>query len=274
MHRKSPAVLLIGNWGHHEFREAVGWLNRHTGLATADTIDHAFDLTEERGACWHTVILAQARPGQFSARDVERVGRAWPLSHFVALLGSFCEGETRSGTPWPGVARVYWHQFLARCESQPRPGSALRIWQLPRTASDAERTEAMFAVAPDPCSGLIAVFTPDALLFDGLSLACRRVGYATAWCPNERRCSLHGAIAAVWDGTFQGRADFGRLRCLHAQLAGVPIIALLAFPRHDQVREARENGAAAIVSSPFMLPDLWNVIRATTDPTRSGREAE
>jgi hypothetical protein len=271
MQRNSPAVLLIGNVGHHEFRDAVGWLRRSTGLATADTIDHAFDVTEGRGGGWHTVIFAQARPGQFSARDVERVSRAWPLAHYVALLGSLCEGETRSGTPWPGVARVYWHQFLARCESELRSGSPPGSWQLPRTASDAERTETMFAVAPDPRSGLIAVFTPDALLFDGLSLACRGVGYATVWCPNERRCSLRGAVAAIWDGTFQGRTDFGRLRRLPAQVAGVPVIALLAFPRHDQAREARKNGAAAIVSCPFMLPDLWNVIRATADPARSGR---
>ena len=211
---------------------------------------------------WHTVIFAQARPGQFSAGDVELVSRRFPLAHYVALLGSLCEGETRSGHPWPGVVRVYWHQFLARCESELRVSLFPTSWQLPRTASDVERTESVFERPQDPASGMIVVFTRNASLFDALSAACQTIGYSCVWCSNQRRRNFHGAVAAIWDGETQGQIDFLQLSRITAELPEVPVIALLGFPRHDQVLQAQAHGARAVVSSPFLLPDLWNAIRA------------
>lgn len=254
-------VLLVGDAQHHEFRDAVDWLRKRTNLSLAETVDRAIEQNKERGEHWHTVFFAQSRPGQLSAGDMERMARAFPLAHYVALLGSLCEGESRSSLSWLGMARVYWHQFPTRGRSELQPGPHPTSWQLPRTASDVERTEAVLARRLPKASGLIVVFTREALLFEALSAACRKVGYATTWCWNDRCHGFHGATAAIWDGTFQGRVDFEQLNRISTGLAAAPVIALLAFPRHDHVRRARENGASAVVSSPFMLPDLWNVLR-------------
>src|SRR5262245_51191431 len=59
------------------------------------------------------IVLTQSRPGEVSCEAVDRLRSAAPLSRLVGLLGSWCEGEVRSGHPWPAVERVYWHQWPA-----------------------------------------------------------------------------------------------------------------------------------------------------------------
>ncbi len=92
-----PSVLLVGAIDFHEFGEAVRWLRAHTQLAAARTVTEAMEQCESRQAFWHTIIIAQSRPGQFAQHDIDQLSRAMPLAHLVALLGSCCEGETRSG---------------------------------------------------------------------------------------------------------------------------------------------------------------------------------
>ena len=260
MDRTCPKVLLLGDAEHREFSDPLNWLRANTNLQVTGTIDEAVD---SGAGDWHTLIFAQARPGRFSTRDIERVSRAFPLAHYVALLGSLCEGEMRRGGAWPGVVRVYWHQFLARCRSELKVSLRPTSWQLPRTASEVERTETLLASAPAPSTGLVVIFTRDATLFDALSFACQGAGYSTVWCSNDRHRTFQGAVAAVWDGVTQGRIDFPQLGRITTQMANCPVIALLAFPRYDQVEQAREQGARAVVSTPFMLPDLWTALRAT-----------
>ena len=60
-----PSVLLVGAIDFHEFREAVGWLRAHTQLAAVRTVAEALERCENRQAFWHTIIIAQSRPGQF-----------------------------------------------------------------------------------------------------------------------------------------------------------------------------------------------------------------
>ena len=64
------------------------------------------------------IVVAQAYPGQFSGEALDRLARLAPLARVVVLLGSWCEGEVRSGRPWPGAIRVYWHQWPARCAQE------------------------------------------------------------------------------------------------------------------------------------------------------------
>ena len=86
-------------------------------------------------------MLAQARPGRFSEHDVARLKQCAPLARVLGLLGSWCEGETRTGTAWPAAGRCYWYQWPARFESElDRIGRGLcPAWGLPETASPEER---------------------------------------------------------------------------------------------------------------------------------------
>ena len=64
------------------------------------------------------IVIAQTFPGQFSHQAVERLRRLAPLARVVGLMGSWCDGEMRTGSPWPAVVRTYWRQWTARCHRQ------------------------------------------------------------------------------------------------------------------------------------------------------------
>ncbi len=52
-------------------------------------------------------VLCRSFPSEFSPRDVERLRRAAPLAPIALVVGALCDGENRTGTPFPGVRRFY-----------------------------------------------------------------------------------------------------------------------------------------------------------------------
>lgn len=52
-------------------------------------------------------VLCRSFPNEFSPRDVERLRRAAPLAPIALIVGALCDGENRTGTPFPGVRRFY-----------------------------------------------------------------------------------------------------------------------------------------------------------------------
>ena len=95
-----PHVWMLGDWEQAEFAAAVAYLQTSVDLSLTPSANDP-DL----------ILLVASRPGRFSAAEVESLHRRAPLAKLVALLGSWCEGEVRSGHPWPGVTRIYAHQW-------------------------------------------------------------------------------------------------------------------------------------------------------------------
>jgi len=131
-------------WGHRdpvEFRDAANWLEVHCDcrFVPAGTVPLLGDWAPD----W--VIVAQQRPGEFQHDEVERLMLRFPLAAWIALLGSWCEGETRTGRPLPGVQRVFWHQWQPRLARFLLGQSADSPQRMPRTASEAEITMAGLA---------------------------------------------------------------------------------------------------------------------------------
>lgn len=264
MQYRRPSVLLIGAIEFHEFDEAVRWLRAHTQLDIVPTVAAAIQRSESQQAFWHTVVIAQSRPGELSQQEIDRLSRAMPLTHLVALLGSCCEGELRSGRPWPGVVRVYWHQFAARAASELRMDITATSWQMQRTASDAERADHALPGPPHPADGLIAICTRQAVFFDALASVCRIAGYATVWTSPEKWWSVQGAVAVLWHGHLRTADELQQLQQVATRSRPARVIALLGFPRHDDAQRAAAAGAATVLSIPFLLPDLWNTLREVT----------
>ncbi|RMG01669.1 MAG: hypothetical protein D6741_04890, partial [Planctomycetota bacterium] len=75
------------------------------------------------------VVWLQSCPGEFTADFQREIRAMFPLSPWVAVLGSLCEGEERSGTPMPGAARVWWHQWRLCAAEQ------LDLWRAGRSCS-------------------------------------------------------------------------------------------------------------------------------------------
>jgi DNA-binding NarL/FixJ family response regulator len=55
-----------------------------------------------------------------------------------------------------------------------------------------------------------------------------------------------------------GPDDLAELEALAAQLRPAPVLALMHFPRTQDVRNAARNGAAGVLSKPVQLEDLFS----------------
>ena len=163
----------------------------------------------------------------------------------MGLLGSWCEGEVRTGRPWPAAIRTYWHQWLPRCDQEVgrmRRGQCA-VWGLPVTATEEER---LLLAAEQPATarqGLIAIHARSAEMEDWLSCVLRSRGYATVWLRPPRPARVDGAAAAVFDGSDCRGEELARLRRMVAALGSsnsggaAAVVALLSFPRiedHDR----------------------------------------
>ena len=201
----------------------------------------------------HGIVLAQAYPDQFSAAAIDRLRSLAPLARLIAILGSWCEGEPRSGHPLPGVIRIYWHQAAVRIRREfPRwfqpQGSA---WRLPVTATDEERLLASIHTPLPKGQGLVAIWTRRPEMEGLLADACRRVGYATVWLHPRQPARVQGAAAAIYDGASLDAAGLaelapvGRRRCSRA---GGGLAGRSADPGRPSRPHARRRRAGQAVS--------------------------
>ncbi len=205
----------------------------------------------------HGIVLAQAWPDQFSAAAIDRLRNLAPLARLIVILGSWCEGETRSGSPLPGVIHIYWHQAAIRIRREfplwfEPQGSA---WRLPATATDEERLLASVGTPLPKGSGLVAIWTRRREMEELLADACRKVGYSTVWLHPRQPARAQGAVAAIYDGASLDPAGLAELTQLAANVSPAAIVALLDAPRIQDVRLARTVGAV-VLAKPFRVDEL------------------
>ena len=252
------SVMLIGDVARSEFHEAVSAIENGARVTRADDVDRATDLLAQGDYSPELIVLAQARPGQFGLRQVARLQRAAPLARLVGLLGSQCEGETRTGQPWPGVQRAFWYQWPARwrAELERRRQGGLPSWGQPRTASDEELL--LSSLWPRrPCRGLVAIHTPHFDTAATLAEDCGERGMSTVWVQPHRPSQLHGARAALWDAGCLDSEELGRLARFRQRIDGAPIGVLADFPRVQHREQLMAAGATFIVGRPFLAEELF-----------------
>lgn len=250
-------ILLVGKRSDREFRESLKWLAAGAELTTADGVDDALAQLSG-GASPTAIVVAQTRPGMFSQSQVERLHAAAPLTRFVALLGSWCEGETRTGQPWPGVTRIYWHQATSQLEELLHVNSSGHsVWDMPRTATVAERLLHTTTEPVPPRNGLIAISTETPTAFDALADACRARGYSAVWLAPHQSPRVKGAKVVLCDLERYSNRRLVHLQNLAAEMRPTPLVALLGFPRWEDQQRLLQAGATSIVSKPFLLEDVY-----------------
>jgi CheY-like chemotaxis protein len=281
-------VLLVGDHAHQDFREAVAWLAQHTELTLAATV--ADGLAALRPAAGEdpeaagddagsaarrqipdVMIVAQSRPGQISPQQIERLHAASPLSRLVTLVGTWCEGELRSGRPCTGVIRILWHQWQPRLVPFLQPGSAPvpDTWRMPRTASLDEQFAATVGPAWPRREGLVAIHAGARETFLALSDACHEGGYATVWYPSEQAVAASGVAAALADGVSCDFREVCWLRHVVQRHRPAPVIALLDFVRRQDYELAKAEGVSAVLAKPFLVYDLlWHLDKTIDQASR------
>lgn len=247
-----PVLQVIGDLSHPDFRDAAELL-----YAEAQLVKSAEQLFE-------LLLVAQSRPGVIDVATIDALRRAAPLAGIVALVGSWCEGETRTGRPWPGIERLHWYEFPSWWQRQMvvRAGGGCPDW-LRQGGSRHQTPNAINRIrgtgSPANQAGLVVLRAAHRDTANTLSDDFRQANYATAWQAQGRSTSsIHGAIAGVWEGgqlSDEEAEDLSQF-CRQLALDGAPVVALLDFPRRDCVDRAKQLGVAAVLGKPWRNADL------------------
>lgn len=249
-------ILVTGNFDREEFATAVAEMREGGELIQVGSLESAAEWLAGNPAVGLAVV-AQARPGQFSAAAIERLPAAAPLTPIVALLGSWCEGEMRSGSPWPGVPRVYWHQWPARF-AQEAPRLARRnvsAWSEPATATAEERLLGLARRRLADLNGIGVVISSNCETGDCLRAACLQFGLSTISMRRPPIGITNGIDFVLCDvGLVRESAD--NVRSASIAFPEAVVVALADFPRTDDMERLRNAGAAAVLAKPLDIADL------------------
>ena len=257
---RQPLVWMIGDWQQAEFSPAAEYLRTETKLFELVGIAEA--LARHSGEP-DLILLVASRPGRFSTAEVEQLHRRAPLARLIALLGSWSEGEIRSGHPWPGVTRIYAHQWQARLPRE------LQTWQ-PRTANEIDRLMSSRPAAKAQRQ-LIGIVAGQRTMFDALSAACRSFGKDAVWLLPNLPPPVQHVDAVIHDATHDLADELEVMSELRARLHKPPTLLLLDYPRQGDLQLAAEAGATAILARPYLIADLAAEIERITSAFESER---
>jgi CheY-like chemotaxis protein len=158
------------------------------------------------------------------------------------------------------VQRIFWYDWPLQWRREldaMHEGRCLR-WSLPSTASADETVLAGSTLRHAKRAGMVVIAAAHRDTAEALMAACRSEGYSCVWRVPHVPVQLRGAMAAVWSASDCGPTEARGLRRLSEELPGLPIAALLDFPRVEDIARAREAGAAVVFSKPVWLDDLWD----------------
>jgi hypothetical protein len=233
-----PAVWLVGDVDHGDFVDAMALVR-----STAH-VEHAQP---------EVIIVAQCRPWSFGNWDVDRLRRSAPLAGVVSLLGSWCEGETRTGRPLTGTQRLYWYEFPSWWRRQLLRRS---MGFCPAWASAVEhRRRASCTIH----GSRVAVITSSFDSAEAIRDVVQAAGGESSWWRSGAAGNASGEVdVGLWLGGQLNDAEANQLADCCARLAkqGAPVVALLDFPRRDRCAIARQAGAAAVLAMPWCNADL------------------
>lgn len=253
-------ALMIGDFSCREFYSLRTNISRFADVTSVGGCTEAVDLLRGEHAIFDLAIIAERWPGEHARGTLEQIQRESPIMRMVAICGSWCEGQKRSATPWPGMLHTSWHRWLPHWQDDLVRLSNHRLpsFGLPVAASEHERT--LFREFPKRTEGkLIAIRSRREDMADMLATACRSQGYATAWLDPRHPLRLEGPDAILWEGSPHQLDD---LQSTHIRYRSAPILALLDFPRIDDVERAITHGATEILAKPMHLDDLFTRVAA------------
>lgn len=252
--RRTRRILLTGDYLHPDFNDVRTFLASEPDfeLVATDRIEQA-----SRGG--ELIAFCQSRPGQFSQQQVEQWHARAPLAHLLAILGSWCEGEVRSGRPWHGVQRVYWYDAIGRLRWLLLGQSVTPAF---RTESIAEQIDGSLKLLPLAAPGATAVVIAGRCCeYEPLADMCHALQFAPRW---ERSCQAVGPAPQLVVATFddlQAGISLDGLTALRDAWPTTLRIALVNFPRRNEVAALRAAGCHHVLGKPLLLSDLAGCLR-------------
>ena len=197
-------LLLIGNVMSGELRDIAETVDA-CDINVSPDIDGALALIRD-GYSPAVIVVEQSWPGRISAGDFDKLQRAAPLARIVRLLGTWMEGELRTGRPQPGTLRTYWHESATRIAQDIRNLCAGRKsnWAMPTTANDQERLlealgdSCVFLKPPSPAKS-IAIYAQHRETAESLTEICTQCGWHGEWLREHQLAAPIAADAILVD---------------------------------------------------------------------------
>lgn len=242
-------ILVVGDRSRPEFRDVLPSLRDGAIVTTRRNL-------AEADAAPDLCVLLSSVPGEFSPAALQSQLARWPLVRFVSVAGQLCEGEPRTGQPWPGQVRLYWHEFpgwwalqCARLKNGDTPE-----WALPRTSREDDVLRQCAPICWPELTGLIGVAASRGDGASGTLLAIlREAGLNGCHLQQRARREVAGLQAILWDDDDPSDAWHGRLLALRDQWPGPPIVVLRNFPRvadRDWL-ESHLGAPGAVAAKPY-----------------------
>lgn len=260
-------VFVIGDDHRPEFRDILPLIRGSAAVTVYASLAQAREADGAPELC----VLLQSVPGEHATRDLESLLLRWALTRFLTIAGPLCEGEPRTGAPWPGQLRVYWHAFpgwwslqIARLAD-----GECAAWQLPRTSREDDLLRAATSFTPNALEGTVGVAADRSSEAARLLLNLLRSAGIDAVPLNTGEDAVHrGMLAIVWDDDDPEGDWRNRFTYVCAQWPGTPIVALLNFPRPEDrafVEASVTDGAiGSVLAKPFDIDALLATLVALT----------
>jgi CheY-like chemotaxis protein len=246
-------VLFTGDIDHADFRDVADLLRADTDSWTSN-------------ASPELIVVAHSRPGSTGWERLESLRRKSPLAGIVVIAGSWCEGEPRTGRPWPGAHRLYWYEFPAwwRRQLALRAAGYCPGWCRPEEQRGPLDAASRHVLPGAPGSILLSA---DFSANDALADILQRAGYVAIRIQGSFSRSFR-VRAAIWDGGQLSKKEESELSQLCAALSAdrTPVVAMLDFPRYDRVQSAIKIGASAVLGKPCQNSDLLATIESVIAP--------
>ena len=256
-------ILISGDYWHDDFREQFSKLAVPSTMVPADRIKSVSNRS------FQLIVLAQSRRDQISQSLVDLLRAEMPEVPIVVLLGSWCEGENRSGKPLLGVNQVLWHQWESRFERfciQVNDGMT-SDWHVPLTASVSDRVRDFSPdqeISRELIGKRILVSAEDSTTFESISDMLNIYQCVALWAQPQRPefCSA-GIDAICVDGNGFSSELTNRIAKLKTEFEGSSIMVTLNFPRKQDLASLSALGVQEVISKPYTHNEfLLSLIRA------------
>lgn len=269
-------ILLTGDYWHRDFRPLLHQLSCYVTMAPIETLisESRTPTSSPFSSEVDLVVVAISVRDQIDSATLETISQMHAPTPVVCLLGSWCEGETRSGHPAAGIPRVYWHQWQGRFERfvEAINSDTLSPWSLPRTANESDQIQAASnliakSTAETSSSKIqpqdsIAVSALTAHSYEMLADAIKSLGGTSQWIEMlawEAKSVSPPSLICIDADSWSPECEL-RIRDLRAEFGRTPIAILLNFPREDELDSLKNWGIDSVVSKPFQLGDLKTII--------------
>jgi len=236
------------------------------------------------------LVLWTERPSIVDQSMIDALASDFPLARLILIVGSWCEGEMRTGRPVTGVERWRWTDWrqltlgefdssvAAESHWRPRTWTPIERWleSCPARAADSvlrpevdgESETEILPVDQDAIArsnvAIVAIEAHDRWAYEPLADVVLEAGLMPMWV-RDRLASGPGAAWVEGDNLVGWIRDESGLAPNDGDDALLPLPAprcliVRGFPRENEVR-LRSEHAAALLTKPYAIEPLRRWLR-------------